>query len=462
MSIRTRLTILFTAVVMVLLLLFCLAIFLLAERYRREEFYQRLEQEAYTSAELLFGRSAVSPELFKLLDKNQMTVLNQEEIIIYDQNNKLVYESGEDYLTVTPETLLRVRLEGKVRLREGRREVVGVRVSGRQQLVVFASAVDKYGFSKQQNLAFVLSVGWLVATLCVLAVGWLYAGRMLQPMQRIVARMDEITASRLNLRLETGDGRDEIAQLAQRFNDMLDRLEEAFRVQRAFVSNASHELRTPLTAITGQLEVSLLADEIPPQLRQTMQSVLDDVRELNRLTNGLLTLAGMSLDEAITGLMPVAVDELLWQVRKEVLKTRPNAAVRLDLEEGSDNAGRDPDASRFVVPANESLLRVALFNLMENGCKFSPDNQVSVQASARKGFVWLRFHNRGLAIPPADLAKIFEPFRRGSNARAVPGHGIGLSLTERIVRIHRGSITVESDEQAGTSFVLKLPTEKQF
>jgi len=126
MTIRSRLTVLFTAVVSVLLLLFCIVIYILVERHRYSQFYERLRAEATTSAELIFGKANLNPELFKLLDKNHLTVLNEEERIIYDYRDSLVYESGTDYLKVDKALLNRVRLENEVRWNEGSREVVGV------------------------------------------------------------------------------------------------------------------------------------------------------------------------------------------------------------------------------------------------------------------------------------------------------------------------------------------------
>lgn len=455
MTIRTRLTQLFTLLVSLLLGVFCIVIYTLAERYRQTEFYDQLRQEALTSAKLLFGRETISPQLFKLLDKNQMTVLNEEEIIIYDNQNKIAYESGTDYLTVSAETLNQIRIKKQVQWRQDNREIVGVLFSDRyNHFVVLASGVDKYGFLKQRDLAIILSAGWLLATAVVWLVGLFFATRALAPIKRVVSRVDAITATNLDLRLDEGEKQDEIAQLSHRFNRMLDRLEEAFQGQRAFVANASHELRTPLTAITGQIQVALLADDDPDELRAVMRSVLDDVRGLNQLTNGLLNLADVSLGEsAVVASVPVLIDELLWQTRAELLRVHPDYTIQLHQTGASETPGG------WRIMGNEALLRIALLNLLENGCKFSPDRTVTVQIEngTLPNYVTLLISNSGPPIPADELPLIFKPLRRGSNARHVRGHGIGLSLTERIVRLHKGQISVESDADTGTTFTLTLP-----
>lgn len=454
MTIHKRLTGLFTALVSGLLLLFCMVIYLVAERHRQTDYHERLRAEALTSADLLFGPDTTGRQLYKLLDKNHMTVLNEEEIIIFNYKNQIVYESGTDYLTVPKSRLDQVRLAGEVYWRVGTREIVGIRFGERaNRFVVLASAVDKYGFGKQRKLAILLAVGWGLAVLIVFGAGHLYAGRALRPIRRMLAQIDTITASHLEQRLAESTDADELTQLAQHFNRMLDRLEEAFRLQRTFVANASHELRTPLTAITGQLEVALLTGDDPAELQATVQSVLDDVRDLNRLTNGLLSLANVSVDESVVATGPVALDELVWQVRADLLRLRPNYAVTVTF---GDLPEQEAD---LRVPGSEGLLRTALFNLMENGGKFAPDHRVSVRLTIEPNALTLTFHNDGLPIRADELIDIFKPFRRGTNGRNVAGHGIGLSLTQRIVALHRGRLAVTSDAQYGTTFRLSLPRQ---
>ena len=449
MTIRTRLTLLFAAVVSTLLLLFFSIIYVVAEQYRQTEYYERLRAEAFASAELLFGKQTISPKLFKLLDKNHMTVLNDEEIIIYNYLNKLEYESGTDYLSVDKATLDRVRLEKEVKWRQGNREIVGVLFTDRyNHLVVFASAVDKYGFRKQLNLGFVLAGAWLLATLVVLWVGWIYAGRALAPTKRLVKRVDEITASRLDLRVEVPNQKDEIGQLAARFNQMLDRLEEAFHTQKAFVSNASHELRTPLTAIRGQIQVALMDDD-PAEWKQTLESVLEDTQNLTQLSNGLLTLANLNVEGNTVALAAVSLRKITEETRRELRKAHPDYVV---------NFPPNP-APETLLNGSEALLRILVLNLMENGCKYSPDHTVNIALTEDKNGQQMTFQNGGLPIPAEELPHIFKPFKRGTNSLKTSGHGIGLSLAERIVRLHRGTLLVDSETDRGTTFTVELPNK---
>lgn len=452
MSIRNGLTLLFTIIVSTMLVIFCLFIYAISSQHRKKDFQNRLRAEANTSAELLFGQETISPTLYKLLDKNQITVLPHEELIIYNDQNKIIYESGSDYLTITPSTLERVRQQNEIYWQEGDREIIGILfVDKSKRLLVFTSAVDIYGLGNQHNLAAVLLIGWGFMTVLMLVAGRYFAGRSLEPIGQINQRIDEVNASQLSLRLPEGPHPDELTQLARRFNRMLDRLEEAFRMQRAFVSHASHELRTPLTAITGQLEVSLLADENPDELRATLHSVLEDVRGLNRLTNGLLGLTKVSMDESAVPMSVVHIDALLEQVRTEVRRLNPTYVIQLNI------TPLPFSARGWQLTGNDALLRTALFNLMENGGKFSPDHFVLVELTATGKATQVTFQNDGPAIPTDQLSDIFTPFRRGQNANGIPGYGIGLSLTERIIRLHQGTISVDSTDATGTVFTVTFP-----
>jgi signal transduction histidine kinase len=291
-----------------------------------------------TSAEILFGKEEISPDLLKLLDKNQMTVLDQEEIVVYNSKNQIEYESGTDYMEIKPEMLDKIRQLKELYFEDKNREAIGlVFKKGKQDLIIIASALDKYGFSKQRNLGIMLSFGVFLMAMIVCLAGWFFAGKSLTPIQKIIKSVDKIGgASQLDLRLDEGNQTDEIAQLAQRFNKMLDRLEKAFRLQRSFVSHASHELRTPLTAITGQIQVSLLANDNPQELKLMIQSVLEDVQQLNHLTNNLLDMTNIDSDDSQTNFKQINVAEIAFQVRDILLKKNAKNQVIIQLDEQSD------------------------------------------------------------------------------------------------------------------------------
>ncbi len=173
----------------------------------------------------------------------------------------------------------------------------------------------------------------------------------MSPISKIVNQVNKIEASNLNERLEEGNEKDEIVHLAKTFNNMLSRLEKAFRVQKNFIANASHELRTPLTVITGQLEVVLMKARSNEEYKNTLLSALDEIKDLNLLSNKLLLLAQTSAEQNDLNFSPIRIDDILWKARREILKRNEKNSIDINFGEGID------DDSKFTVSGNEFLLK---------------------------------------------------------------------------------------------------------
>jgi signal transduction histidine kinase len=271
-----------------------------------------------------------------------------------------------------------------------------------------------------------------------------------------VQEVDGITATDLTQRLSQAEGVDEMSLLAQRFNQLLARLETAFVGQRTFVRDASHELRTPLAVLIGQLEVTLLQQErSPAEYRRVLEATLDAARRLNELSNGLLQIARASDDPALLPMAPVPLDELLLQAHEEVLRRYPKSCVDLELYESLPTM-----TEPFLVLGNAPLLLSAILNVLDNACKFSgPESGRPVVAilSATSKRVRLEVRDQGPGMSPADQEQVYVPFFRAEATRAVPGHGIGLPLTSKIMALHDGKIGVRSTLGEGTTVRLDIP-----
>lgn len=449
MTIRTKLTLLFSGIVTVLLIVFCLIIYFLSEIYRHTEYKTRLRQEALTAATIVFKNEEVSPDLLKLITRNQMTALNKEEIVLLNSKNQIIFKSGIVNKEIKKSFIEDIRKNKEKFWQQDEIEKYGMVFKNKnQEFVIIASAIDKYGLSKQKNLALLLSSGSLILILISAALSRFFARGLLNPMQQMIKKIDNITVSNLNLRLHLKNEKDELGQLSLRFNEMLDRLQKAFMLQRSFVSHASHELRTPLTAITGQIQVSLLANDNEHELRLMAKSVLEDVNQLNKLTNNLLDLTSIDTEENNIKLSLLDVLEVLWQARTEVLKKYKNYQILISLEESEEHI---PE-----IYANEPLIYTAFINLLENGAKFSIDDTIQIKIGISEEQVMIKFQNKTNPISEIELINIFEPFTRGTNSKNIKGHGVGLSLTKRIVQLHKGSLTTKIIDENTIEFSLNF------
>jgi len=457
MKIRKRLTYLFICIVAFIIFVLSSAIYYFSATFREDEFFGRLENRAISTAKLLIQVEEVNASLLRIIEQNTKSILPSEKLMVYDFTNAELFSTNEDsILTITPEMMDEVRLNEKVRFREDSFEMIGILFADKyDRFVVFAAAIDEQGLRKMRNLRIILAIGFLISIGVVSISGWFFAGNAISPIGKVISQVEKITISSLDLRVDEGNGKDEIAQLAHTFNLMLIRLENAVSMQKNFIANASHELRTPLTAITGQLEVVLLKERRPEDYQKTILSVLEDIERLSLVSHRLLLLAQASSDKARLLRHNTRVDDLLWQARTELLKQNPGYIVNVVFDLPID------DESLLMVSCNDFLMKSAFINLMENGCKYSV-NQTSLVTLSLSDQKQLRFDfsDTGTGIADEDLKHVFEPFYRGKNVMDKHGHGIGLSLVEKIIGIHGGNISAKSVLGQGSVFTILLPLSR--
>ena len=448
MNIRTRLTLLFVLLVASIMLLFTVSVYYLYDQFRQQEFHQRLEEQAVTTVRLREDVGEFPQGDLPLISDEQVTIYNDRGVALYNQ------WKNRPRFPVTTSFLLKVTPHHSQYIRIGDVEAVGVRHinSKGSPLIIVASGNDRYGLSKLDRLREILFFGWLLSLVIVGIAGYLFATDALRPVSELIGQVNSISATNIHERLRVGRQRDELADLASTFNDLLTRLEEAFVLQKSFVSHASHELRTPLTVMMGQIEVTRLQARSTDEYEIAFDALLDEVKSMIRLVNGLLELARANADAVTLNYQPLRIDELLWQAQSQLVNKIPNYQIDIDF----DNLPNQEE--ELVIIGEESLLQTAFQNLMENGCKYSPDKRVSVRISFERGQVLLTFSDQGYGISETDIPHIFEPFYRSEMTMTVKGHGIGLALTQRIIELHKGQIRVESTVGKGTTFRINLPT----
>jgi len=455
MQIRTRLTLQFISIVAITLVMASLAIYFFSAGHRKEDFYGRLHDKATNTAKLLIQFDEVDIELLKKIEADNPVSLPKEKIIIVDYKNEVIYSTDEDHtLKINKDLLDDIRLKGEVRFTQEDFEVFGFLFADQyDRFVVIAAGVDIFGFRKLVNLRNILLAVVSISILLLMISGWIYAGRALSPILKVITKVDEISAASMNLRLDEGNKKDEISRLAGTFNKMLDRLETAFKSQKHFITNASHELRTPLTAISGQLEVVMLQERSSEAYRNVIASVLEDMRNLNNISNRLLLLAQASAELAELNIRPLRIDEIIWQCRDELIRRHENYRIHINLDENID------EETKLLISGDELLIKTMIINLIDNGCKYSENRTVVVTISAVNNTSVVSFADQGIGISEEDLSHIFEPFRRGQNARHIKGHGIGLSLVDRIAFLHQGKVDVTSRLNEGSIFTIYLPQQ---
>ncbi|HAF29458.1 MAG TPA: two-component sensor histidine kinase [Bacteroidales bacterium] len=458
MEIRKRLTYQFIAIVALILFLSSLAIYISFSKSRKEEFYDRLANKARLVAQMLIDIDEINADLLKKIEKNNPLSLPNEKIVIFDYLNNQIYSSDETNVLKIPENYIdKVRIEEKIRYIQKPYEILGeFYTSEFDRIVVFAAATDIFGINKLKRLRLILFVVFISGLFIIYFAGHVFAARALNPVTNIILQVNSIGITNLDQRIDEGNGTDELARLAKTFNGMLHRLESAFKIQKNFIANASHELRTPLTAISGQIEVLLMKDRKTGEYQETLISVLDDMRNLNHLANKLLLLAQASSETTEITFTNLRIDDTLWNSRSEIIKRKPEYSITISFSENITDEGN------FTIYGNELLLKTVIINLIDNACKYSPDKSATIFVDTNNKKLVIHFIDKGIGIPTDDVKMIFQPFYRAKNAMGERGHGLGLSLVDKIISQHGGKIELTTEVNSGSDFMIYLPLPSKF
>lgn len=450
MLIRNRLTIIFTLLATAIQITLSLLVWYFYSLYRQEEFYSRLEGKARETGRVLISRRHLHDDFFKNMVRTDLLTIVEEQISIYDQQHKLVFTNRtlkeSDYYK---EKIPLLDTNSPFEFKSGHLESIVITYRDRGQLFyIFASGYDRIGLAKLSTLQQILLLANLLGFALIVLAGWYFSGRVLRPISQIVDEVEQITAIHLHKRVNEGNRRDEIAQLAMTFNQMLFRLEDAFVSQRSFVAHASHELRTPLTNTLGTLETSLRYDQDPADWRDSMEVAVDELKKVIALTNGLLGLAKIT-DGTLT-LTAVQVDDSLLTAIGQVQTKYPGRHLPLQFITDEDES--------LTVKGSMTLLTTAFLNVLDNACKYSSE-AVSVQLESKYGQITVTVVDQGRGIADADASHILDPLYRGSNVEGVPGYGIGLAVTQKIIELHQGTLQITSKEHQGTTVTIRLRSQ---
>ena len=452
MKIRTRLTILFTLITATILLAIAYVIYFSAKKNREREFYSILKKEAITKANLFFN-AKVDTKTLQDIYRNNREILNEVEVAIYDTGFNLLYHDAVDidYVKETPEMINEIFQKGEIQFYQQDWQVVGLRYEyNNKNYIITATAIDQYGYNKLNSLLKNSIIVFIISIIFIYLAGLYFSKKAFDPVKDMIEKAKVISVTNLDLRLNSNGSKDELDELANTFNEMLNRLENSFDAQKHFVSNISHELRTPLAAIITELELSTNKEKSVAEYKSIIQKALGDAKKLVRLLNGLLDLAKASYDPSEIAFKPIRIDEILLDAREQVQQANSDYKIEIVFEQEFENE------NQISINGNEYLLKVAFANLFENGCKFSKDRQSSVFISFERDKIQLRFTDNGIGISENDLNYIFTPFYRGENKIYAEGNGIGLALTHKIILLHKGTISVSSKQNEGTTFYVEL------
>ena len=442
LTIRQRLPLFISLSALLILLLEGYFIYAFSVRFCEQEFKGRI-QERLAEADALISTDQQHP--FNAINELPPSDLPEENIFYAADPSEITLPNGNQLLDTS-----QFHTCTSCFAHVGQRDY-GIRHDSLTHYTLVVSAIDRYGQSKLLNLRIGIILGILLGVLLLTLVSWFWVKKMLQPVADKIKKARAIGAKSLNLRLDVKNNYDELGQLALTFNEMLERIEQGFRMQQQFIRHASHEMRTPLTAITAEADLALQQERSPEIYQQALEKVRGQAENLNELMTQLLLLAKVEAN-AHSGDQPlVAADEALLLAFKSLQTKYPQAAqlVRLEMEA--------PDASAFLVRCDPIVVQAAFLNLLDNTLKYGDGQPVLVRLFTIGPSICLQVADQGPGIAAAELERVFDPFYRSVHHNHLPGSGIGLGLVKSIAEKYGGNLHLTSQMGHGTTVRFTLP-----
>ncbi|RNL54105.1 sensor histidine kinase [Pedobacter jejuensis] len=447
MEIAKKITLLFAILSAVIISLLSGFVWYFSNDFAFEDFYKRLEARVNIAAQIKLYEDDNNDVYAKMRNQYLERLPAEREFII---------EAGKPEIKVDrvlPRSFYdRINAGFTARYRADNHFYAGKYFKNPQKgYIVIVSANDPVGFRELKDLQKILIIGFFLSVILSFLVGWKFSNYMLMPLRNVIKSVKKIKAENLHMRLDVKDGSDEMSQLAQTFNNMLNRLETAFETQNNFISNASHELRTPLTIISGEVELAMKAKDDSEKQHNALLKIKDESERLNTILTSLLGLAQSGFNGKNQPWEMVRMDELLWEIKDAVNQVHPNSKIEIDFSTLPD------DEDLITLRVNKNLIKLAITNVVSNACKYSDYKPVTITLESKTNLLSIAITDQGIGIPESDIQHIFEPFYRASNTNKFKGYGVGLPLSLNIIRLHRGSIAIKSKEGIGTEIKIILP-----
>jgi len=450
LKVKDRLSLQFTFMFAVLLLMVLTGIYLFVEHSRVKSFFNKLDDRAITVAQFYLAEDNLSKENFKKVLKKFPQSLSNETIRIYNDHfqPQFIREGSIHY---DLDILKQVIVQKQLHLSQDKRQITGIYyVDNSGNFIIMVSAIDDNGFHDMHDLGLIMFFFFLASLIITFFMGSVFSRISLAPIVRITNNLKEIRASSLDLRLPIAEKKvDEIDSLSLTINQLLEHLEQSFESQKSFIANASHELRTPITTILGEAEITLMHPREGEVYRSTLTNIIKETERLSYIINSLMELIQTNVENS--DFQNVRMDELLWEIKDELSDKTTEDHINIKY-----NLPYDP--AKYTLPGNRQLLFIGISNILKNAIKFSDNKEVSCEIFCDSKGINILIRDQGIGIEQKDLKNIFQPFFRAANALYYPGYGIGLSLTNNIIRLHNGTINIISKINKGTEFHIIFPT----
>ena len=430
MKIGSRISLFYTLVTVFIIAVVVAFFYFFTARYINKLYNSYLVEKVYLTAQKHWEKDEVDEQSYRIIQQKYDELLPQaQEILLNVENKEAVKDTLNKYLDKPQQS----KLFNDEPVNFAYDKLMGAALhypDNEGNFIVLVMARNHYGYDIQKHILLLAVFLLLIASVLIFLVGKVYANRILLPLQHLLKELKRIRGNNLDVRMRTFGNKDELDDLIRTLNEMLDRIDSAFRSEKSFVNSASHELNNPLTAIQGECEISLMKERSTTEYIESLQRISTESKRLSMLIKHLLFLSRQEEDILKNAREEIDLEFLLQDI--SIDNPRMNFSCALSEKDGC------------FVNANFYLLKVALKNLVDNACKYS-EGVVNVSLVVDHGKTMVEITDRGIGIPADEIQHIFQSFYRASNTRDFEGQGIGLSLSMKILSVYGGKITIDSE-----------------
>jgi len=443
-SIRTRLTLWYLTVMVILLLMFSSVAYIMLDH----NLYQNLDNALRAKSTQLNAPSVIIPQSDEiLLSFNYNGTLNQEIGTITVDTSKLsglvkqALSGQNSYLTTVTTANQGIRLYATSFLN----------LFNDQTVVVVVGRLTTEITDVLHTFMYIIIFA-MIGVIFLAGLGGLFlADRVLRPVERITKTAQKIEGSDLSQRIDVKTD-DELGRLAVTLNEMIGRLEESFSRQRQFTADASHELRTPLAIMQAEATLALSKERAPDDYRKALETISQESDYMSSVIGKLLFLARSDAGKEQLNFEDVDLKELIIGLAANIEAFAQDKGIKFTVDTKDD----------VNVSGDKVKLRQLFTNILENAVRYTPaDGKISISLLEKESNAVVSISDTGIGIPPEHLPHIFERFYRvdKARARADGGVGLGLAIAKIIAESHKGKIQVESEVGKGTTFIVSIPVK---
>jgi signal transduction histidine kinase len=454
MKLKTRFAVLFSAVVGLLHIVLSIAVYFEAVSFRENEFIDKLKDRAILLTQLVVEFDDFNHRIFKQFSSRPHFMLDDEHVTIYNLNKELLFTNRPELNSNFSQSLFNRLQEQKTFVyKKHNKDGIALKViyNGKP----YFTFIDAYDFSKEEKLSKLrlqLFLFLIIGIVFISLIGIIFAHQISKPIIQLITQLRQTNVSNLTSGINI-NRTDEIGELAQSYNQMIDRLNKGFNSQKLFISNASHELRTPLASIKNIIQVALSQPRSENYYKNLLDKLLEQINRIIKLSNSLLDLTKVTGDVSNIIFKKEDLNEIIWHTREYLMETNPTYTIQIQYEQVNQE-------EELVFMGNNYLLQLMFINVLENACKFSDNNTALVFITKTNYQLTIEIKDNGIGIPENELSKITEPAYRGSNAYGKPGNGLGLAIVKSVAQLHNIQFNIQSKLNWGTTVRFQFELSK--